>query len=284
MHTTGIFRVHKFSISLDKIGDPIYLIPFSDIHRSSPNCDVDLFKDSLARWKRLKNAYFLGVGDYDDFASTSERMIFSNRGLHESTRDTLEDVYKSNVDRLVREMSFMKGRLIGLLEGNHYAEFQNGTTTTQLMCDKLETKYLGVSAFIRLVISYHRKRYSLSICAHHGKGASRLIGGSINRVQQMGEGVEADIYLMGHDHKKSCGTASKLYLSDFKGKVTLKHRKQLYVRTGGYLKGYEDGRASYIADAALNPTDLGTPIITLTPKVVRSEAGRRFTVDISSTI
>lgn len=122
------------------------------------------------------------MGDYDDLTSFSERGALSSimSSLHDDTVLTLDEIYRNRVDQLAGELEFMKGRIIGLLEGNHYALTTNNVTTTQLLAEKLGCKYLGCSAFIRL--SYDRpgsKRHSqcLDIWAHHGRGASRLTGG-----------------------------------------------------------------------------------------------------------
>ena len=268
MLTTGIFTTQYFEIPITKINEPIYLIPFGDIHRSSPMCHEEKFLEFLDWAEGKKRAYFLGMGDYDDMASTSERAILTDKKLHDSSLQTLEKLYMSHTTKFAKELKFMKGKIIGLLEGNHYAEFQNGTTSTQKLAEMLECRYLGVSSFIRLSFKQNGRNTPsvVDIWAHHGKGASRLIGGSLNKVQQMGEAAEADFYLMGHDHKKTVGLVTKLVLKVGKGGLKLHHKKQLYARTGSFLKGYENDKVSYVADAALSPTDLGVVKIELTPR------------------
>jgi len=283
MLTTGIFTTQYFEIPITKINEPIYLIPFGDIHRSSPMCHEDKFLEFLDWAKSKKRAYFLGMGDYDDMASTSERAILTDKKLHDSSLQTLEKLYLSHTSRFAKELKFMKGKIIGLLEGNHYAEFQNGTTSTQKLAEMLECRYLGVSSFIRLSFRYVNMKSSIDIWAHHGKGASRLIGGSLNKVQQMGEAAEADIYLMGHDHKKTVGLVTKLVLKSGRGELKLHHKKQLYARTGSFLKGYENDKVSYVADAALSPTDLGVVKIELTPRRPRKSTDSLY-VDIHASI
>jgi predicted phosphodiesterase len=284
MQTTGIFTIHKYEIRNAKLNEPIYLIPFGDIHRSSPMCHEEKWHSFLGWAMSKKRAYFLGMGDYDDLASASERRILGNKDLHESSVTTIEGLYRTHTDRLAKEISFMKGRIIGLIEGNHYGEFQNGTTTTQRLAEKLDCKYLGVSSFIRLMIFEGNHQTSVDIWAHHGKGAARLIGGSLNRVQQMGEAAEADIYLMGHDHKKSVGMTTKLRLGGTKGTLNLAHKKQLYVRTGSFLKGYENDKRSYIVDSAMNPTDLGVVKIELTPERKYQDNKDIYQLDIHASI
>lgn len=289
MQTTGIFTKFNYEIHVKKIGEPIYLVPFGDVHRSSPMCHIEKWHEFLDWGKKKPRCLFLGMGDYDDLGSSSERKILMNPDLHESSLTTLEDLYRKHVSSFAKEISFMNGNLIGFIEGNHYGQFADGTTTTQKLCELAKAKYLGVSSFIRLSFSYGQKRTSVDIWAHHGKGAARLVGGSINRIQQMGEAAEADIYLMGHDHKKAVGMTTKLYLTNGQG-LELRQRKQLYIRTGSFLKAYEDNRSSYVADAAMNPTDLGVVKIEMTPKRERHARGKgnptddHFYVDLHASI
>ena len=174
--------------------------------------------------------------------------------------------------------------IIGLLEGNHHGKFSSsGITTTQYMCQKLGCKFLGVSAFVRLSFVYGKKSACVDIWAHHGKSGSRLVGGSMNAVQNMADIADADIYLMGHDHKKSIAMKTRLCLTHGKG-LNLTHKKILMGRTGSFLKGYVPDQSSYIAKALLSPTDLGVLKIELTPK--REQAGDKdsFYVDLHGSL
>jgi hypothetical protein len=291
MKTTGLFTTHYHEIPFSKFGEPIYLIPFGDIHRNSPMCHEEKWKEFLGWAKGKKNAYFLGMGDYDDLASASERLLLQDPKLHESTRKTLDIFYKKSTEKLAKELSFMNGRLIGILGGNHYSVLMNsGITTDQYLADLLCAKYLGCNTFIKLGFSMtgkHNATMSLDIWAHHGKGASRLKGGSINRVQYMAECAEADIYLMGHDHSKGCMPMSRLYLASPTGLGTtpiLHHRKMLLGRTGSFLRGYVENEVSYVADGAMNPTDLGVIKIEMTPKRDQAGDGDRIWIDLHASV
>ena len=266
MLTTGIFTTHRYEIAT-RVNEPVSLYPFGDVHRSSPLHAREEWEEFLERGRRDPTAHFLGMGDYFDLLSTSERDIINNPKVHESTKKTFEEMAQNYIARFYKEVSFMKGRIIGLVEGNHYVLFPNGTTSTQRLCDMLGCRYLGVTSLMRVFFTEKTKRTGsthIDVFAHHGKGAARLIGGSLNRVQQMAESVEADLHLMGHDHKKSAGTSSRMYLSDRDMKV--RFRKQMFVRTGSFLKGYEDGESSYVADSSMSPVDLGSVCVDMTLK------------------
>jgi len=232
------------------------------------------------------DTYFLGMGDYDDLASTSERSILESPILHDSTAKTLEKAYLTHTMRFAKEISFMKGKLIGMLEGNHYAMFANGITTTQKLCELMDCKYLGVNSFIELAFedgNRHSTR-AVKIFAHHGRGGGRTAGASMNPLEKMCEMAEADIYLMGDNHAKAIMNKERLTLRSGGGKLRLSRRKLLLARTGCFLKGYEPGEASYIADANYCPTDLGVVKIELIPKRYREDGNERMEIDIHASL
>ena len=264
--TTGLFTVSDFNFPRWSAGDEFLLCPFGDVHRHNPLHNKDVWTDWKNRYSKRQNAFFIGMGDYSDLLAASERMALLHGKFHASTRSTLDEKMQTIVDADSEELGFMRNRLVGLIEGNHYYEFQDGTTSTQRMCRNLKCRYLGVSAFIRLGFRRSTSWTSIAVWAHHGKGASRLMGGSLNRVEQMAEAADADIYMMGHDHKAVTGKTCKLQLVSHHSKLRLTHRTQLMIRTGSFLNGYVDGKNSYVADAALKPTNLGAPQIRIVPK------------------
>jgi hypothetical protein len=283
--TDNLFTIHHYYIRNFKINQPVYLIPFGDVHRFASLCDDEKWKEFLSWAKSKPNALFLGMGDYTDLASYNERKILGSVDLHDFTLQTLDKLYEERCVEFIKEILFMKHHLIGLIEGNHHGVFSNSNfTTTQYMCQKLGCKYLGVSAFIRLSFVYGSKKFCVDVWAHHGRGASRTSGGSINTVEQMSNMAEADIFLMGHDHKKSLSFKNRLALSWGRG-LTLTHRKILLGRTGSFLRGYVPETQSYIAHAAMSPTDLGVLKIELTPKrKTKKQNGKMLTDTIYTDI
>lgn len=276
MKTTGIFTILKYDIHFKKYGDPIEIIPFGDVHRDSPLCHAEKWGEFCEWASRRKNAYFLGMGDYMDGCSTSERGAFDFNALHDATHQNLDKSAKDKIKAFSKEIRFMKGRCIGILNGNHYWQFRNGTTTDHMLADLLDTNFLGVSAFFK--ISFRRDQHhcnTLDVWAHHGAGGGATPGASINRLDKMRLGATADIYLMGHNHKKQVVKESCLRLSDARRSLSLENRTIILGRTGSFLKGYEPGASSYIADGAHGPCDLGVIKIIVTPKVIKESKRNR---------
>jgi len=263
MKTDGLFTVHAFKIPLRTINEPVKLVFFGDVHRDSPNHASKAWQDFLAKVREYKHAWYFGMGDYLDSTSTSERGCLGklSHDMHETFLNDVQALQDAKIEMIAGELKFMRNRLIGLLNGNHYFNFQDGTNSDQRLCRLLDCKYLGVSSFVRLTFSYGPTNCrTLDIWAHHGTGAGRLFGGSINRVDQMREHAEADFFVMGHDHKRGIVPATpRLYMSNEgqNRKLQIKQRQQWLIRSGSFLASYNDGTRNYNVDAGRGPCSLG---------------------------
>ena len=260
MKTTGLFTTQRIEIEAE-LNKPFKLIPFGDIHRDSDMFCPDTWKHFLTYAKKQKNAVFLGMGDYTDGFSTSERIVINDANMHDTSKRSIGNMYKGLAKTLVNELSFMRGRMIGMLGGNHYFAFDDGDTTDHIMAAALGTKFLGVCSFIRLSIRFKNRgtKKSLDIFAHHGKGGGGLPGSTFNTLEKMSSTAVADFYLMGHDHKKGCiPSTPRLVLNSSGGKeLTVQERTPWLGRTGSFLRAYENGRVSYNVDAGRSPSTLG---------------------------
>ena len=271
MKTSGLFTTHRVEVEA-ALNEPFKIIPFGDVHRDSPMHAGSHWKNFLASAKSEPNALFLGMGDYTDGVSTSERIVLGSPHLHDSTKDNLKDAYKGHARTLADELSFMKGRLIGLLGGNHFFDFGDGTTTDHVLADRLGTRYLGVCSFIRLHLRFRgtrRKSATLDIFAHHGKGGGTLPGSTFNTIEKMQNTADADLYLMGHDHKKGAIPSHprlRLVGGSRGAPPVVRERTPWLGRTGSFLKAYEPGRVSYAVDAGYPACALGWIEFQITPR------------------
>ncbi len=262
MNTSGLFTVQQVTVKA-KVGETFTLVPFGDVHRDAPTFAHEEWKDFLHRARQLPNPLFLGMGDYQDCASGSERIVIGDDRLHESTKAVLSGHSRGVCKTLVNELGFMKGRLLGMIGGNHFFTFENGSTSEHVLCDALGAKFLGVCSLIRItfICSQGKSRprsVSLDIMAHHGKGGGSLAGSTFNTVEKMQAVAEADIYLMGHDHSKGVIPAKpRLRLTTGCGSLTVKERTPFLGRTGSFLKAYEPGMVNYNVDACRAPAALG---------------------------
>lgn len=283
MKTDGLFTIHQVEIKTP-YNTTWRLVPFGDVHHDSPNFSRDKW-DQFREWgARQTNCLFLGMGDYTDSYSTSERMLVYADGIHESTRKRDENLGRQRVRDIAKELDFMRGKCVGLLGGNHYQFYCDGTTGDQYLAQLLGTRYLGVCSAIRL--SFIRKgshtTSTVDIFCHHGRGAGQTAGGKMNSVEKLAGMADADIYLMGDNHARGVlPLGNKLRIeSDAQHGLRLRHRESWIGRTGSFLRGYVPGESNYVTDAALPPANLGWISFLLTPRRNRDDGSDTVTVEI----
>jgi hypothetical protein len=197
----------------------------------------------------------------------------------------MEEWYLEKMDKFLSDISFMRGRMLGMLEGNHHIKLESGITSTQWLCQKLKTKYLGNQAFVKLKIDTGGGRYlAVVIFAAHGiTSSARTVSGGMGAVEKMEFISEADLYLQGHSHQRGALPFAKLHLFDTNnGRMKVVERKGYFVRTGSFMRSYVPGARSYAANKLMRPGDLGVVPITITPM----EMGRNsnLSVQLSVTI
>lgn len=263
MKTDGIFTIHNVEIETKHL-NPFYIIIAGCFHYNSTNHDREKLTKFFSEVSELNGEkYFLGMGDYFEYISSTSRSFIKSSKRSE-IGEALETIAREDVENLT---NFMKtnynGKYIGLIGGNHYYEFASGLTTDTMLADNIKTRYLGVNSFIRLSYKYGKaKRMAIDICAHHGLGGGRTCGSSINKLQTMANSFNADILLQGHDHNRCVDYINRLELSQV---GNLRNRKILLARTGSFLKSYENGKSCYAVDAMYSPSDLGGLIIKVSP-------------------
>lgn len=283
----GLYTESQERIAISQ-NDKINIYFFGDVHRDAENCDSDRWKWFLRQAAKddPDKTYYFGLGDYHDFSSYSEQKAIKNSGLHQTTMTRLNKMVHSDIDYFVEEVSQMKGKILGLIEGNHSWTFDDtGKTATQVMCEKLETKYLGWLSHFTLTFNVGAKIHNVYIVACHGKAAGKRAGASINQVEDMKVIFPAaDIYVQGHDHNRGAWPIDVLIPVNGMNGVSIKQKRQFLCRSGSFLKGYEGGKGSYVASRLLRPADLGALKLTIGFHRDRKDGRDRFITDIQAII
>jgi len=268
------------------------LMPIGDVHFGSKDWPARRFRKHI-EWGIDQGALFLGMGEYLDFTSESQRQAL--RSLRESQAEQIDDLIRHRVEEFAKVLDGTTEHWLGLLEGHHYWVFQDGTTSDQYLCTLLKAPFLGTSTLALLHIARGRTKpvdrqgnsvqgCDVTIFAHHGfGGTSRRQGGNLHRIEDLLQWIEADIYLLGHTHAKPAAPVARLYRTDT---GYLYHRKKLLVRTGGWLRGYAGHaydafplaranlyRGSYVEQKLLPPVPLGAPVLTLGYRRITKQVG-----------
>jgi hypothetical protein len=283
----ALYTTKQKRIILPKIKDTINLYLFGDVHRDAENCDADRWKYFLKQSKKddEESTYYLGLGDYHDFASYSEQKAIKNSGLHETTMLRLNKMVRQDVEFFTDEIKHMKGKVLGFVEGNHTWEFENGQTATQLLCEKMETEYLGWITHYTLTFQIHSRVQNVYIVACHGKAGGKRAGASINQVEDLKVIFPAaDIYVMGHDHNRGAWPIDVLLPYNGQNGVRIKQKRQFLCRSGSFLKGYESGKGGYVASRLLRPADLGALKLIIGFHRSQKDGDDRMITDIKAVI
>ena len=264
----------------------VRVIPIGDIqYQNDFWTDVPRLKRYL-RWGLDNECYFLGMGDFIDAGSPSERAaLLTIRGtLHDSTRNLLETAVRDIIDELMDILEESKGSWLGMLRGHHSFEFEDATIPEDIIAQRLDTTVLGDCAMLAMDFG---KRYKPAwIWCHHGAGGGLTPGVALNRLAHISRGFYADVYLMGHVHKTTAAPVPWMYgeLQGANREAHLEGSKRYLMSVGGFLKGYAEGSTdptgrpagSYVEKAMMTPNALGTAVIKFRPIKGRVDTGVEF--------
>ena len=264
--------------------EEVRVLPIGDIQFGEYGCDIDRLERHL-KWGMDHDCYFVGMGDYLDPISPSNRRILAGArvGLYDSARELLDEAAEKKLDELKQVLAPTRGRWLGLVSGHHYWPFEDGSTTDTRLAMFLKTKYMGDGAAMTL-LHFERKTLDGKSSVHghakiwytHGAGSGVTPGGVINRLIRIGETFFAHVYLMGHAHQKMSLKRPWIdVVPTGSNNIRWVSTNRSYAITGGFLKGYDLGRtnahgypaASYVEQKMLPPTALGGVLIYIRPRL-----------------
>jgi hypothetical protein len=243
---------------------------------------LSILKENLQRGLDI-GAWFLGMGDYLDTFSPSNRARLRGANLFETAEEAIDDQASDRTQELFDiALRPTKGRWLGLLAGHHWHKFRYGDTTDMRLAGLLDTEFLGDCATIRLVFHMEKNPRSCSIpgviWAHHGTGNGQTGYYPLGRLEKVAAWwEEVDVFAMGHTTKQATESGNKLR-SRWGNRASnrtwdLSHRKVLLVGSGGYSKTYVEGAmqgqvpsGGYAEKGMMNPAIMGSPVVWFFPK------------------
>jgi hypothetical protein len=222
-----------------------------------------------------RKAWFIGMGDYVDFASPSNRQRLRNANLYDTAEQVIDDKARSLVDELYAEiLAPTAGRWLGLLEGHHWTHLLTGDTTDQYLCSKLRAPFLGTCAYIGLVFKTTNGSRTVTIWVHHGEGGGQAAAAPVQKLEGMANYWEADVMIIGHMTKKANTQVQRCYSVMASRIPTVRYKTIHLVGAGGWLKGYAERtrqghtpRGGYVEKRMMRPVALGSSFIRISPKL-----------------
>lgn len=243
---------HEFPADMDELE----LHVLSDLHIGDALCDFGQIKALLERIAGTPNAYCVLGGDLMDTAIAS----------------SVGDTYGANLQPMeqlkvcVELFGPIKDKVLCLLPGNHENRVykSDGLDLTGIMAAQLglQDRYSRTSALLFLRLGrdardgYRHRKIAYTMYVMHGSGGGRREGGKINRLADMAQIVDADLYVCGHTHLPAsfrCG-----YYRTSMANSSVSHVEKLFVNTAAALDygGYGEVQG-------FKPTSKVNPVIYL---------------------
>ena len=279
-----IYTTHRKEIDFN-YSDTLGIWFFGDVHRDATSCDEKRWKWFLKKSAEDKPefTYYMGLGDYHDLASSREQKHLSRDALHETTMESLDEMVEKNNRKFAEEIKHMRGKLLGLVDGNHNWRFPNGVTASEDLANRMGCAHLGWLTHYTLTFQFGNGRsQNVYIVACHGRAGGKRIGTSINQVEDMKAIFPmADIYIMGHNHDRGAWPIDILYPTNA-GEI--KQKRQFLCRSGSFKKAYETGKSAYEVGRLLRPADLGALKLNISFHRDRENKKDRIITDIEAVI
>ena len=273
-----------------KSTDTINLWLWGDVHYDLDSCDRDRFKWFLQRAAKddPELTYYMGLGDYHDFASTKEQATLKKTNLHKQTIERFDMQVQRENRQFANMIKQMRGKLLGLIHGNHGWSFLDGTNSTDDLASRMGTDALGWLCHYTIAFDFPDRNSSavIYIVACHGKAGGKTHGITINQVADLKTIFPiADIYVMGHDHQRAAHPCSVIIPSyNTADSTMLKQKRQFLCRSGSFKKAYQEGQDCYEVGALYKPSDLGALKLRISFHRDRNKSHDRFITDIEAII
>jgi len=273
---------------LEEGSEGITLIPVSCIHY--PVGEKGLLEKLVERVAGDKNARVILMGDMIDQDRTTRRKYRKGYVADQTSIMSHDDRHnRKDVEDLAEILRPLTEKIYGVLSGNHYYEYATGVTSDQYLCELLEVPYCGPVGVFRVTFNLGGSVKNLVIWSHHSGGSSggRTLGGSVNALLRQENAWDADVYLLGHDHRRITWRESTMSVTSSKTPKLVEHTR-IFARVGAMLKTYKHEDCipikaphfpGYGENAAYRPADLGWVEIGIS--LSKKDSGtRRFSYDL----
>lgn len=233
----------------------IYLVPLADFHIGAVNSDLTTIRGYINWIKERDNAYTILNGD------------LMNCSWKESTPELYEDLITPDdaYAQLVPLLEPIKDKILMITRGGHeYSIFKKvgADYTARLAHDLGDIPYRPDGCLVGIKLTKSKHKLLFWIYATHGWGGARTIGAKIKKTEDLALAVEADVYILSHDHTQAIHRLNKIIPPrsgiSFERPNYWKKSRQLLINTGGFLD-----YSGYIQRQGYTPQDIGTPRIRL---------------------
>jgi len=254
-----------YALSLPKELKRLKLLPISDVHYKNHLFSNTHFTRALNMLEDPETYAVLNGDLLEAVIKTSKGEIYEKLSPQQEA--------KWITDRLMP----YKGKLLGMTMGNHeYRIFNSvGHDYCKDMAKALGIPYRPEGLLLKISFGDNNNRtkgkpYTYFIYTTHGYGGARTKSGKAVKVERVATYIDADVYIMSHDHVVN--VAPDVYLNpdprthaekDKDGNHTgfmigsVKAKRKMLIKAGAFLKW-----GGYSEMGGFPPVDLEMPVIT----------------------
>ena len=247
--------------------DTLQILPLADLHIGDIHSDGKKIQEWLTYIGETDNCYTILNGDL----------------MNTAIKSSLSDCYTETLNPMEQLQQCVKlfgplaekKKILAVIQGNHEARItkQDSIDITELMCHQLQISDVYSPESALLFIQFgkqsaekHNWPVLYTLMAIHGSGAGgRMEGGKVNRLVQLANIVDADIYLHSHTHLPAIVKNSYFRVDTRHQNVSKVDR--LFVNTSSSIE-----YGGYGEFFAYKPNSLETPLIILDGKRHKMQA------------
>lgn len=221
------------NIDLPNTIKQLTILVLADVHLEDPLCDEKRVVQFVEEVKNDPCTYFLVNGD-----------IFNN-----PTRNAISDIWRERmstddaIDFIIELLRPIKDKCLVLTDGNHekrlYKQGSGGLLVKQVArALQIEDRYSYEPYLLFLAFGKNKGRANrktvYSIYGRHGYGGGRKAGGKINKLMEMVEIINADIFIHSHTHLQAILREESISV-DYRNRKP-QYKSHLFVNSNAFLK------------------------------------------------
>jgi len=256
-------ELHEVTIPYER-GEFKYICPWGDSHIGVIGTNYKAM-DSSVKFIKEKDAKVILMGDLVDAINPNDKR-FDPKTL--DPRVSIDNVISDQYAILCEYIEKMDpSRIIGVHTGNHEETIRlnYSRNITYDLCRDYGLKYLGYSAWTRIIFKRPSHSEVFKMFSSHGYGGARYPATKQWKIQHIINALDdADLVLMGHVHDIQVGRIVKETIPT-KGKLEVQQKTVGWMLTGSFLNKAE-GVISYAEKLGLGSVKNGIATFKILPE------------------